>query len=140
MSGPIVAHGIGRPAYSQTMAREPRSVSTARGLARTALAVWGLEALIDDATVVISELASNAVDHARLSSIRVVVSRTSSSSVRLGVVDRSRNIPILKAGPVVDRARGRGLLLVDSLADRWGTERYRWGKQVWAELGQGDPA
>ncbi|MFI5885910.1 hypothetical protein [Streptomyces sp. NPDC051554] len=29
---------------------------------------------------------------------------------------------------------GRGLLLIDALAERWGTDVYRWGKQVWAEL------
>ncbi|MEW2072338.1 hypothetical protein AB0941_01660 [Streptomyces sp. NPDC013433] len=29
---------------------------------------------------------------------------------------------------------GRGPLLVDALAERWSTDLYRWGTQVWAEL------
>ncbi|MBB4979231.1 hypothetical protein GGE06_000119 [Streptomyces sp. SFB5A] len=52
----------------------------------------------------------------------------------MGVVDRSRTIPILRTDSKGDRLRGRGLLLVDTLTDEWGTELYRWGKQVWAEL------
>ncbi|WP_338495991.1 ATP-binding protein [Streptomyces sp. SJL17-4] len=82
----------------------------------------------------ITELVSNAVDHSRLPSIRVIVSRPSANRVRLGVVDRSRTLPILDAALSGDELRGRGLILVDTLTEEWGTELYRWGKQVWAEL------
>ncbi|GAA1129501.1 ATP-binding protein [Streptomyces javensis] len=116
------------------MRRVPESAEAARTLVRTALTAWGQENLIEDAALVITELVSNAVDHARLESIRVVVTRPSETFVRLGVVDRSRNIPYLRTDPNGDNTRGRGLLLVDALTDRWGTDRYRWGKQVWGEL------
>ncbi|MBO3679484.1 ATP-binding protein [Streptomyces sp. NEAU-YJ-81] len=124
----------GHPGYSQTMRRAPESAEVARKLVRTALAAWGLEDLIEDAALVITELVSNAVDHARLESIRVVVTRPSEKFVRLGVVDRSRNVPCLRTDSNGDNTRGRGLLLVDALTDRWGTDRYRWGKQVWGEM------
>ncbi|WP_324611008.1 ATP-binding protein [Streptomyces pactum] len=101
---------------------------------RTALAAWGLEDQIDDAVVVITELVSNAVDHGRLTSIRVVVSRPTEDWVRLAVVDRSMAVPLMRTDTNDDRIRGRGLLLVDRLTERWGTDRYRWGKQVWADL------
>ncbi|MFJ9493848.1 ATP-binding protein [Streptomyces sp. NPDC101224] len=135
--GPAASHPTGRPAYSQTLPREPRSAAVARRLVRTALTVWGLESLIEDATLVITELVANAVDHGRLPSIRVIVSRSSANGVRLGVVDRSKTVPNLRTHADEEQTRGRGLFLVDVLAERWGTELYRWGKQVWAELERG---
>ncbi|KUL64744.1 hypothetical protein ADL28_08635 [Streptomyces violaceusniger] len=134
MSVTATPRPTGHPGYSQTMRRVPESAGAARKLVRTALAAWGQEGLIEDAALVITELVSNAVDHARLESIRVVVTRPSEKFVRLGVVDRSRNIPYLRTDSNGDNTRGRGLLLVDALTDRWGTDRYRWGKQVWGEL------
>ncbi|MEU3183304.1 ATP-binding protein [Streptomyces sp. NPDC006923] len=89
---------------------------------------------IDDATVIITELVSNAVDHGRFDSIRVIVSRPSESCVRLGVVDRSKVIPMMRTDSNGDQIRGRGLVIVDSLTQRWGTDLYNWGKQVWGEM------
>lgn len=130
----VMSRPTGHPAYSQTLPREPQSAAVARRLVRTALAVWGLESLIDDAAVVITELVSNAVVHGRLASIRVIVARPSMSRVRLSVVDRSKDIPMMRTDSNGDQLRGRGLVLVDALAEQWGTEPYRWGKRVWAEL------
>ncbi|WP_413798882.1 ATP-binding protein [Streptomyces iranensis] len=134
MSVTATPRPTGHPGYSQTMRRVPESAEAARKLVRTALAAWGQEDLIEDAELVITELVSNTVDHARLESIRVVVTRPSETFVRLGVVDRSRDVPYLRTDSNGDNTRGRGLLLVDALTDRWGTDRYRWGKQVWGEL------
>ncbi|MET9539483.1 ATP-binding protein [Streptomyces sp. NPDC006553] len=139
-TGLVTSRPTGPPAYSQTLPREARTAGVARRLVRTALTLWGLESLTEDATLVITELVSNAVDHSRLPSIRVIVSRPSANAVRVGVVDRSRAVPILRTDSNGDQARGRGLLLVDTLTEDWGTELYRWGKQVWAELRQGAPA
>lgn len=130
----VTSCATGHPAYSQSLPREARSAAVARRLVRTALTVWGLGSLTEDATLVITELVSNAVDHSRLSSIRVIVSRPSVNGVRVGVVDRSRTLPILRVESEADRPRGRGLVLIDMLTEEWGTELYRWGKQVWAEL------
>ncbi|WP_454322852.1 ATP-binding protein [Streptomyces ambofaciens] len=101
---------------------------------RTALAAWGLEDQIDDAMVIVTELVSNAVEHGRLASIRVIVSRPTEGWVRLGVVDRSKSIPMMRTDSNGDQVRGRGLVLVNALTERWGTDLYRWGKQVWGEL------
>ncbi|MFE5936859.1 ATP-binding protein [Streptomyces sp. NPDC056470] len=128
----------GHPAYSQTLPREARSAVVARRLVRTALVLWDLDSLAEDASLVITELVSNAVAHSRLPSIRVIVSRPSTNGVRVGVVDRSRTLPILGADFSDDQLRGRGLILVDTLTDEWGTELYQWGKQVWAELSEGN--
>ncbi|MGW8602424.1 ATP-binding protein [Streptomyces sp. NPDC055893] len=134
------SRSTGPPAYSQTLPREAGSAAVARRLVRAALTLWGLESLIDDTSLVMTELVSNAADHSRLSAIRVIVSRPSAQEVRVGVVDRSRAVPMLPANSGGDHVRGRGLLLVDTLSERWGTELYLWGKQVWAELkGEGTP-
>ncbi|MGA5027329.1 MULTISPECIES: ATP-binding protein [Streptomyces griseoincarnatus group] len=110
------------------------SATVARRLVRTALAAWGLEDQMDDASLVITELVSNAVDHGRLPSIRVIVSRPTANRVRLGVVDRSKAVPMMRTDSNGDQLRGRGLVLVDALTERWGTDLYGWGKQVWGEL------
>ncbi|MFD5779762.1 ATP-binding protein [Streptomyces sp. NPDC126933] len=128
----------GHPGYSETLPREPQSAAVARGLVRTALSAWGLEELIEDATLVMTELVSNAAEHSESHSIRVIVARPTERFVRLGVVDRSRAIPMMRTDSNGDQIRGRGLLLVEALTDRWGTDLYRWGKQVWGEIKSGD--
>ncbi|MFE1349981.1 ATP-binding protein [Streptomyces sp. NPDC058757] len=138
MIEPASSRSTGCPAYSQTLPREPRSAVVARRLVRAALTLWGLESLIDDATLIVTELIGHAIEHGRLASIRVVVSRLSEKAVRVGVVDRSKAVPTLREGSDGHHPRGVGLALVDALADRWGTEPYRWGKQVWAELREGE--
>ncbi|MGW5198657.1 ATP-binding protein [Streptomyces spiralis] len=106
----------------------------ARNLVRTALAAWYLDELTDTAILLVSELVANAVKHTSSRVIRVIVTRPSERFVRIAVVDRARVMPeLVKPGDELV-ASGRGLLLVDALAERWGTDLYRWGKQVWAEL------
>lgn len=134
MTVTATSHPTGHPGYSETLPRQPESAAAARRLVRTALAAWNLEDQIDAATVIITELVSNAVNHSRLPSIRVIVSRPTEYRVRLGVVDRSKVIPMMRTDSNGDQIRGRGLLLVDALTDLWGTDLYHWGKQVWGEL------
>ncbi|MGW4032784.1 ATP-binding protein [Streptomyces sp. NPDC004838] len=130
----VTSRPTGHPGYSQTLPRTPESAAVARRLVRTALAAWDLEELIENATLVVTELVSNAVDHSRFPSIRVMVSRLPENGARVGVVDRSQTVPRLRTDSHGDQVRGRGLLLVDALTEQWGTERYQWGKQVWGEL------
>ncbi|MGW2277536.1 ATP-binding protein [Streptomyces sp. NPDC001770] len=120
--------------YSKTLPRTPASAAVARQLVRTALAEWGIDDLTDDATLIVTELTSNSIDHGHLEQVRVIVSRPRPGCVRIGVMDRSKVIPLMRSNPDENAVRGRGLVLVDALSERWGTELYRWGKQVWAEL------
>ncbi|MFI8253266.1 ATP-binding protein [Streptomyces filamentosus] len=93
--------------------------------------------MIDDAMLIITELIGHAIDHGRFSSIRVIVSKNSEQVVRVGVVDRSKAVPTRAVKCDGDHPQELGIVLVGALADRWGTEPYRWGKQVWAELREG---
>ncbi|GHE70531.1 MULTISPECIES: ATP-binding protein [Streptomyces] len=127
-------HHTGHPGYSETLPNLEESAAAARRLVRTALVVWHMDELTDTATLLVTELVANAVQHTRSRAIRVVIARPSERLVRVGVVDKARKLPEL-AKPGADlHTSGRGLLLVEALAERWGTELHRWGKQVWAEL------
>ncbi|MGZ3103457.1 ATP-binding protein [Streptomyces sp. H72] len=136
---PVQPASTGHPAYSQTFPCEPSTAETGRRLVRDALGVWHLDDLADVAALIMSELIANAVRHTSCRSIRLVVGRPSATRIRVGVVDRAPSrLPVLRpAGE--DEESGRGLLLIDGLADRWGYDlhgppRRPWGKAVWAEL------
>ncbi|MER7807536.1 ATP-binding protein [Streptomyces sp900116325] len=123
------------PRYSETLPRTPENAAAARELAHTALAAWGQDELIEDAVLITTELVSNAIEHGRMGSMRVIITWPTESFIRLEVVDRSKAIPMVRLDSNRDHIHGRGLLLVDALSDRWGTDLYRWSKQVWEVRG-----
>lgn len=127
------ARPTGCPGYSEALPRKPESVGRARRLVRVALAAWSLDELADDGALIVSELVSNAVRHARSRSLRVTVIRPESVRVRIGVVDKSKRLPEVRE-PREGAESARGLALVGALAKDWGTDRLPWGKRVWAEL------
>ncbi|MGW4347051.1 ATP-binding protein [Streptomyces sp. NPDC004690] len=131
---PAKPHPTGYPGYSETLPGLEESAEVARKLVRTALAAWHLEELTDTAILLVSELVANAVKHTNSRVIRVIVSRPSERFVRIGVVDKARVLPELVKPSDELLTGGRGLLLVDALAERWGSDLYRWGEQVWVEL------
>ncbi|MGW0837459.1 ATP-binding protein [Streptomyces prunicolor] len=139
LSTAVQAASVGHPAYSQTFPCEPSTAEIGRKLVRDALGVWHLDNLVDLAALIISELVANAVRHTPCHSIRLVVGRPTETRVRVGVVDRAPSIlPVLGPANGNDES-GRGLLLIDAVADRWGYDlrgsgRRPWGKEVWAEL------
>jgi anti-sigma regulatory factor (Ser/Thr protein kinase) len=87
--------------------------------------------LADDAAIVATELATNAVVHAR-SGFSVTVS-CSATAVRISVRDTGA-LPPTDADEQLAAAAGHGLGLVESLASRWAAEPVQGGKIVWAEL------
>ncbi|MER5973005.1 ATP-binding protein [Streptomyces sp. NPDC002055] len=129
----IVARPTGHPGYSATLPREPGSAATARRLVHVALAAWQMEELADVAALIVSELVTNSVQHARSNSIRITVTRPEAVRVRIGVVDKSKQFPVPRE-PSAEDEGGRGLALVEALAEDWGTDPLPWGKRVWAEL------
>ena len=107
----------------------PRS---ARRFVAETLQRWGREALIDDAAIAVTELATNAVLHAT-SDFDVTMSLLD-GGVRIAVSDGSRSLPVLH-DPSVDAPSGRGIAVVAALADRWGIELGpSAGKTVWVVL------
>ncbi|MCX5393562.1 SpoIIE family protein phosphatase [Streptomyces sp. NBC_00094] len=113
-----------------------RSVAAARAFVRDTLQGWGHPELIDDATVLTSELVTNAVIHAGTSA-EVLVLRAE-DSIRIEVADRypEREIPVQSGRSLgsPDRENGRGLLLCAALAHRWGVDYSPTRKHVWFHL------
>lgn len=121
------------PGYSETVPCVPGSVRRARHLVATALEEWALGDLAEVGSLIVTELVANAVGHTRCRLIHIVVRRTEETRIRIAVCDTSRAAPTL-GSPDHDSEAGRGLLLVDTLSDRWGYDRNHRGKAVWAEL------
>lgn len=109
----------------------PAAVGMARRFVASALLGWGLTDVLDDAAVVVSELATNAVQHA-VSAFRVVVAR-GESTVRISVADTASLLPAAGGADATTPA-GRGLLLVQRVARDWGWTSAGDGKSVWADL------
>ncbi|MFI0719348.1 ATP-binding protein [Streptomyces sp. NPDC021224] len=115
-----------------------RAVGRARGELREALCGWELEGLADTAELVLSELMTNAVRHARTPRGRLIETRYErrEEGVRIEVHDASHRIPLTRRAAEEDEA-GRGLALVGVLTgQRWGvSSRDGVGKLVWAHVG-----
>ncbi|MFJ8147096.1 ATP-binding protein [Streptomyces sp. NPDC096094] len=121
---------------------DPSEVGRARRWARSRLAGAGIEAdepLAETLVLLVSELVTNAVVHTGSSAVLrlvlpgAVAEGAEEATVRLEVDDASDRAPVARC---VDgeATGGRGLALVDGLADRWGWSREGTGKRIWCEL------
>lgn len=123
------------------LAPELESVVAARRAVLDAIRSWNLpERVAEDAALVVSELTTNAVLHAR-TAFNVSASRLG-SGLRVSVADMDPTLP----SPGINRPEellavrsmtGRGLALVAATSDRWGCDAVAGGKVVWAEIGTG---
>jgi anti-sigma regulatory factor (Ser/Thr protein kinase) len=118
---------------SRTFPPALTSAAKARGFLAHALAHWGAdEQHCADAALIVSELATNAILHAK-SAFAVSLGRVA-GRVRVAVGDADPTLP-RRPDLRVEAASGRGLLLVDAIAAKWGSTPANGGKLVWAELG-----
>ncbi len=113
---------------------DPALVRPARSFVARTLRQWELDAFVDDAQLVVSELSSNAVLHAR-TEIRLTLRSDGVGWVRIEVQDHNSRMPTQLACPE-DATSGRGLAMVEHVAASWGVARDGDGKTVWAELGE----
>jgi anti-sigma regulatory factor (Ser/Thr protein kinase) len=121
--------------HSAVVGHFPNDVAApgeARRLVGDALMQWGHgQELSDSVALVVSELATNAVTHAR--SPFSVRARSDQQVIRISVRDASSVMPELRqVGPA--QGAGLGLQMVDALAGTWGVEVTAGGKSVWAQL------
>lgn len=114
------------------LAPTARSAAIARAAVDRALGSVGEQHLADIAVLLTSELVTNAVLHAR-SPIVLRMRRDDVTGVLVEVVDRSTAAPVTRS--FSDEATtGRGLLLVDAMADEWGSFVDGSSKTVWFRL------
>ncbi|MFC7306335.1 ATP-binding protein [Streptomyces monticola] len=117
------------------------SVSASRRHVETTLDGWGLGGLAEPAALVVSELATDAVVHA--TGVAEFFELTLSCRDGVLVVEvsdscRWRMPELGKPGP--DDLSGRGLLIVDALAQAWGVRPRDAGKTVWVHLAESEDA
>ena len=114
---------------SRDFAADVNAPSAAREFLRDTLQTWELDGFGEVTELLTSELVSNVVRHvAQPMTVRAI--RVSADRFRIEVDDLSASPPVLQdAGPYGER--GRGMLLIDALADDWGTRPRRNGKTVW---------
>ncbi|GAA4043902.1 ATP-binding protein [Streptomyces shaanxiensis] len=120
--------------FSVQLSPTPRGARLARLLATEQLRSWGLP--LDPAAHVVAELAANAVRHGRIPGrdfllLLYVVGDT----LRIEVADTCGDRLPHPQHPAPEAESGRGLLLVEAFADRWGfSEGPAPRKTVWAEV------
>ncbi|GHC44679.1 ATP-binding protein [Streptomyces flavofungini] len=125
--------------FSIRLSSTPRGARLARRAAVGQLHAWGVP--FEPAQHIVAELASNAVRHGHVPGrdFRLTLRLTAGGVLRVEVTDTCTERLPRPPGPVApDAESGRGLLLVEALATRWGTEvGPAPGKTVWAEVGDG---
>ncbi|MEU3399938.1 SpoIIE family protein phosphatase [Streptomyces filamentosus] len=114
---------------------DPQGLSDARAAVGQALRDWGMPELSDDAELLTGELLVNVLLHTEGGAVLTLeVLPEPVRRVRLSVQDRSSAWPRRRT-PGEAATSGRGLLLMDALASRWGVEPRGEGKAVWCEIG-----
>ncbi|MEW1892178.1 SpoIIE family protein phosphatase [Streptomyces sp. NPDC048567] len=113
---------------------DPEALSSARHMIRAAVRAWGAKDRADEVELAADELVTNALMHTdggAIVTIRVLTGPE--RRLRVDVEDRSSALPRRREAGEAG-VSGRGLLLVDQLADAWGVESRGTGKCVWSEF------
>jgi serine phosphatase RsbU (regulator of sigma subunit)/anti-sigma regulatory factor (Ser/Thr protein kinase) len=114
---------------------DPEGLAEARSALRQALADWKLSELADDVELAAGELLVNVLLHTEGGAVLTLeVLPEPVRRVRLSVQDRSSVWP-RRRSPGEAATSGRGLLMIDAMAARWGVEPRGDGKAVWCEFG-----
>ncbi|GAA2534716.1 ATP-binding protein [Winogradskya humida] len=110
----------------------PAAARQARAMIADACRSWRLEQLTEAATLIVSELVSNGVEHAGTD--LVVKATYRGNYLHLSVRDDSPAVPVRRNDGVALATRGRGLHLIGVYASAWGVHAMADGKTVWATL------
>ena len=122
--------------YRMRLTVGEHSVRYIRRIVRSLLTDWELTGLTDAVELGVTELVANVVRHVPDRRCEVLVLRQR-DSVRIEVSDGCPRLPATMAELDLDSENGRGLVLLDAVADKWGvdTAGRRGGKTVWFECG-----
>jgi serine phosphatase RsbU (regulator of sigma subunit)/anti-sigma regulatory factor (Ser/Thr protein kinase) len=108
----------------------PQTAGRARRLIRQALARWDLESLSEATELLVSEVVTNAV---RFAERPITLRLLRTDVLRCEVGDDAPTLPRMRHAQPQDEG-GRGLYLVNRMAQRWGATRLSSGKVVWFEM------
>ncbi|OIK23221.1 ATP-binding protein [Streptomyces malaysiense] len=125
---------VPRKPWSLPFIAVPREVAVLRRILRLHLDVWQVPEVVDVAQVCVSELASNVITHVGLETPATLAVSMNGSYLRVEVHDPDpRALPTL-VQPQLDSEAGRGMVLIDVMADRWGIELHADRKVTWCEM------
>ncbi|MEU3452564.1 SpoIIE family protein phosphatase [Micromonospora sp. NPDC006766] len=143
-SGPATDGGTDEHVRRVRLPADRRTPAAARALVRSVLGAANLDELLDEALLLTTELTTNAVEHARTELDIEVEADTAGLTVTVtdfaaGPVEELM-VGVRNVSPDITEVaeRGRGLLLVDHFASRWGTTYLPTGKGVWFRLDRHD--
>jgi anti-sigma regulatory factor (Ser/Thr protein kinase) len=133
-----MVNGIGgcmmRKPWELPFLAEAEELAALRRLVRLHLRLWGLGEVIDAAEVCVTELVANVIRHVGSGTPTTLVVAMKDTHVRIAVRDPdTRALPtLMSAGPEAEA--GRGMALIDGVADRWGIILSAQSKLVWCDL------
>ncbi|WP_405870954.1 SpoIIE family protein phosphatase [Streptomyces sp. NBC_00005] len=128
-----------RPTVRRTMLSvaqaEPERVAVARQQLRELLHDWPSSDQVDSAVLLVSEMLTNVLVHTDANALLLAEVRgeLGGRRMRVGVTDTSDDLPH-KRRPGELASSGRGLVLIELLADAWGVDPQGEGKSIWFEL------
>jgi hypothetical protein len=113
---------------------DPEALANARGMIRNAATAWDIADRADEAELAADELLTNALVHTGGGAVLTLrMMPEPRPRLRIEVHDLATNWP-RRRQPGDRETSGRGLVLVDLLADAWGVDPYGSGKSVWCEF------
>ncbi|MFI9150940.1 SpoIIE family protein phosphatase [Streptomyces sp. NPDC053367] len=134
-----------RPPVRRTMLTvaqaEPERIAVARRHLRELLHDWASQDQLDSAVLLVSEMLTNVLVHTDADALLVaqVTGEGSGRRLRVEVSDTSDDLPH-RRHPGELASSGRGLVLIELLADEWGVAPRGEGKSIWFELCEGEDA
>jgi anti-sigma regulatory factor (Ser/Thr protein kinase) len=123
-----------RTDWEVSFAAEPREVPALRRIVRLHLTHWGLPSVIEAAQLCVSELVSNVIRHVGMGAPTTLAVSMNDTKLRLEVRDPAADeLPTLV--PVETESEGgRGLAIIEAVAENWGVCLTSTGKTTWCEL------
>lgn len=114
---------------------EPERIAGARRQIRELLHDWADEEQVDSAVLIVSEMVTNVLMHTDGDALLVAeaVGELGTRRLRIEVADASDELPH-KRHPGEMASSGRGVLLMEMLADTWGVDPRGEGKSIWFEM------
>jgi anti-sigma regulatory factor (Ser/Thr protein kinase) len=111
----------------------PAEVRLLRRSVAAQLAQWGVPHAVEEAELVVTELATNVIKHVGEGASATLILEWDRERLRVEMHDRSSSVPALGAAGCGDEC-GRGLHLLSALAADWGPALTAVGKSVWCEI------
>jgi len=125
---------MSRKPWDLAFMADPEEVASLRRIVRLHLGMWGLHDVTDGAQLCVSELVSNVITHVGAGTPATLAVSMNGTRLRIEVHDPDpRALPTLVEA-TSDSEGGRGMALVDGVADRWGVLLHPDRKVTWCEL------